>query len=82
MIFFDSNIDKIVERIKNKSKIGRYIQFLFGCLIVAISFNLFLSPNRLVSGGVSGLSIILNSLFGFDKAVIIFLLSMLLLVLS
>jgi uncharacterized membrane-anchored protein YitT (DUF2179 family) len=35
---------------------------LIGSFFVAASFNLFLLPNRIASGGVSGISIILNTL--------------------
>jgi uncharacterized membrane-anchored protein YitT (DUF2179 family) len=39
-----------------------YISMLIGSFFVAASFNLFLLPNRIASGGVSGISIILNTL--------------------
>jgi len=35
---------------------------LIGAFFIAVSFNLFLLPNRIASGGVSGISIILNTL--------------------
>nr|WP_256759652.1 YitT family protein [Cohnella sp. WQ 127256] len=35
---------------------------LLGAFSIAVSFNLFLLPNRIASGGVSGISIILNTL--------------------
>ena len=81
-LFHDHNIEKIKEKIDNKSKLGRYIQFAIGCLIVAIAFNLFLAPKNLVSGGVSGFSIILNELLGVNQALTIFVISSCLLVLS
>ena len=46
--FTNKKLALIHKRIENKSKIKRYIEFLFGCLLVAIAFNLFLSPNDLV----------------------------------
>ncbi|KGA95570.1 membrane protein [Alkalihalobacillus alcalophilus ATCC 27647 = CGMCC 1.3604] len=45
-----------------------YGHILLGSAIVAISFNLFLLPNKIASGGVSGLSTILNYVFGFEPA--------------
>jgi uncharacterized membrane-anchored protein YitT (DUF2179 family) len=39
-----------------------------GAAIIAFSFNLFLYPNKIASGGVSGLSIITGHLFGFEPA--------------
>lgn len=41
---------------------------IIGSLITALAFNLFLVPNAIASGGVSGLSIIVNSLFGLEPA--------------
>ncbi|MGX8238715.1 YitT family protein [Exiguobacterium undae] len=43
-----------------------YIYLLLGSLFVASAFSLFLAPNQLASGGVSGLSIVLNDLFGIS----------------
>lgn len=44
--------------------IYEYGLLLAGSLIIALSFNLFLSPNQVASGGVTGISIIINHLFG------------------
>ncbi|MGG4491591.1 YitT family protein [Metabacillus idriensis] len=49
-------------------KISSYFFILLGSGIVAIAFNLFLLPNRIASGGVSGISTITDSLFGFEPA--------------
>ncbi|WP_077619635.1 YitT family protein [Bacillus sinesaloumensis] len=49
-------------------KVKEYIYILLGSATVALSFNLFLLPNKVASGGVSGISIILNSLFGWEAA--------------
>ncbi len=80
--FFKDNLKEIRERIEKKSKLGRYIQFCIGCLFIAISFNLFLAPNDIVSGGVSGISILLNHLIGINTSVFILSANVLLLVLS
>ncbi|MBE4907038.1 YitT family protein [Bacillus luteolus] len=45
-----------------------YIYILIGSAIVGIGFNLFLLPNRVASGGVSGISTIFDSLFGWEPA--------------
>ncbi|MGG4554851.1 YitT family protein [Paenibacillus humicus] len=41
---------------------------LIGAFITAMAFNLFLLPNHIASGGVSGLSIIAKSLFNIEPA--------------
>ncbi|AZB44497.1 YitT family protein [Bacillus sp. FJAT-42376] len=50
------------------AKVLEYMYILAGSAIVALAFNLFLLPNRVASGGVSGISTILNDAFGFEPA--------------
>ncbi|MCC3374056.1 YitT family protein [Cohnella sp. REN36] len=39
-----------------------------GAFLVAFSFNMFLLPNKIASGGVSGISVIVNALFAIPPA--------------
>ncbi len=54
----------------------RYIIILFmvilGSAISAVSFNLFIIPYKLLSGGISGISLILNYLFNINTGLMIF----------
>ncbi len=45
-----------------------YINVLIGSAIIALAFNVFLLPNQIASGGVSGISTILLSVFGWEPA--------------
>jgi uncharacterized membrane-anchored protein YitT (DUF2179 family) len=45
-----------------------YVYVLVGSAIIAVSFNVFLLPNQIASGGVSGISTILLSVFGWEPA--------------
>ncbi|MBA4544198.1 MULTISPECIES: YitT family protein [Thermoactinomyces] len=45
-----------------------YIEILVGTAIVAVAFNLFLLPNQIAAGGVSGLSTILYGVFGWKPS--------------
>ncbi|MBO9598181.1 MAG: YitT family protein [Cohnella sp.] len=45
-----------------------YSALLVGSFLIALSFNLFLLPNRIASGGVSGISVIINDLFDIPPA--------------
>lgn len=45
-----------------------YVRILLGSAIVALSFNLFLLPNQIAPGGVSGISTIANYALGFEPA--------------
>jgi len=49
-------------------EIGSYTLLLIGAMIVAVSFNLFLLPNKIASGGVAGISIILNDRLAIPPA--------------
>jgi uncharacterized membrane-anchored protein YitT (DUF2179 family) len=51
-------------------KAVEYGMLALGSLVLAASFNLFLNPNQLASGGVSGLSTICYHLFGFPPSVV------------
>ncbi|MBG9542329.1 YitT family protein [Cytobacillus firmus] len=45
-----------------------YLYVLIGSGIVAVAFNVFLLPNRIASGGVSGISTILDAVVGWEPA--------------
>lgn len=70
------------EAIKHKIKIKELIEFIIGCFFVALAFNLFMSPNNLVAGGVSGFSLILKHFFGLNPSTIIAVANILLIILS
>lgn len=65
-----------------KTKLKRYGQLLLGVLILALAFNIFIEPNNFVYGGVSGFSLITKELFGWEPAMVIFILSVVLLIIS
>ena len=79
---FFSKIKDIKIKTKTKKNWKRYCQFFFGCLIVALSYNLFIASNDLVPGGVGGIAVIINNLFGVDNSLVILITNMFLLVLS
>jgi uncharacterized membrane-anchored protein YitT (DUF2179 family) len=45
-----------------------YFYILLGSAMIAIAFNVFLLPNNIASGGVSGISTILKSTLGWEPA--------------
>ncbi len=63
-------------------KLKQLLEFAFGCLLIALAFNLFMAPHNLVAGGVSGLSLILKHYFGISPTIVIYTANFLLLVLS
>ena len=68
--------------IKQKVKLKELIEFIIGCFLVALAFNLFMSPNNLVAGGVSGFSLILKHFFGLNPSTIISVANVFLIILS
>ncbi len=65
---------KLVDRIYDSrfKYAAMLIMILLGGAICGISFNAFLIPHRLLSGGVSGISLILNYLFSINVGMLIF----------
>lgn len=47
-----------------------YVFVVIGAAVIALGFNLFLLPNQVASGGVSGISTILNGLFGWNAGIV------------
>lgn len=54
----------------------KYIPMIFmiilGAVIGGIAFNVFLIPHKLLSGGVGGIALIMNYLFGLNPGILIF----------
>jgi len=59
-----------------KNKIQQYLHVALGCLLSSIAVNLFLVPHHLISGGVTGLAIITNFLFGWRIGLVLILLNL------
>lgn len=55
-------------QLTNAEKLMELFYILLGSAIVALAFNFFLLPNRVASGGVSGISTIFDALFGWEPA--------------
>ncbi len=61
---------KSSEQFTVKDTVSEYLFVIIGAVIIAIGFNVFLLPNQVASGGVSGISTILNGLFGWNAGII------------
>lgn len=53
-----------------RESIMEYVYVIIGAAIIAIGFNVFLLPNQVASGGVSGISTILHGIFGWNPGFI------------
>ncbi|WP_127580302.1 YitT family protein [Paenibacillus koleovorans] len=47
-----------------------YALLLAGSFLIAFSFNVFLNPNQIASGGISGISTIIQDLLGIEPAIV------------
>lgn len=74
--------ESILKSIYKKHKFRRYFGLIIGLFLCAVSFNLFILPNNIVFGGVSGISIIVNNFIDFDPSLFILISSVILLIVS
>ena len=76
------NASKILTKIEKKYKVRRYIELVIGILLVALAYNIFLLPNNIVFGGVSGLAIIVKKIITLNPSTFIMISSVILLFIS
>ncbi|MEK4131353.1 YitT family protein [Solibacillus sp. FSL W8-0474] len=53
-----------------KDSIKEYLFVIIGAAVIAFGFNVFLFPNQVASGGVSGISTILHGMFGWNAGIV------------
>ena len=63
--------EDIMEMVTKKNRILRLILLCIGSFIAALIYNIFVSPNSLVYGGIGGLAIIVNKLTGINTIIFI-----------
>ena len=69
----------ILETVKSKKLVRRYVLLIISLFISACYFNLLQLPSQIVTGGTTGISIILNSYFEIEPSKVIFAISIVLL---
>lgn len=72
----------LLKSLNKKNYYKRLIQFILGCFIVSLAYNIFITENKLVPGGVGGIAVIVNNLFGLENTITILLLNVVLLISS
>lgn len=60
------NYDNVLESITKRNRIPRFIALLIGTFIIALIYNAYIVPNNIVYGGLGGIAILANKLFGLD----------------
>ena len=76
------NLNKIIKRVKEKNRVVRILVLLVGVFLSALGYNMFLKPHNLVTGGVSGFSIICQYLFNVDANIFIYIFNILLVIIA
>ena len=81
-VFSQAKDIRLMEYINKKSLVKRTIEFIIGCFLIALAYNIFVVPNNLVPGNVGGLAVIFNRLFIILNSIVILILNIFLLILS
>ena len=74
--------DDIFKILNKKNRFKRYSFLIIGCFLLAFGFNVFFSPHNLVTGGVSGVSIVIKNVFGIPTSTFIAIAYIILIILS
>lgn len=75
------NTDEVMHHVYEKKRTSRYLEFVIGIFIVAITYNIFLVPANIVYG-IGGVGIMLKKLIGLDPFIVILIGSIILLIAS
>ena len=76
------DIDSILKIIDKKGRVKKYFFLIIGSFLLALAFNVFFKPISIVIGGVSGISIIIEKLFGISTTTFITISYIVLLIIS
>lgn len=75
-------VSELITQLNSKNRAERCAIFIWGVLIYAIAFSIFFSPRNIVTGGTTGLSLIVYDLLGIDTSIFVFVVSFILLVIG
>lgn len=78
----DFEVTELLLNVNTKHLIKKYVTFIFGLFLTALAFTIFYSPNNIVCGGTTGLSIIFRELLNIDPSLFIAISSLILLIFS
>ena len=72
----DNFFDEIIKKIKRKSLLRRIVILILALFVLSLVYNLLLLPTGLVAGGVNGIAVITNYVYGIDSSIMILLISL------
>ncbi len=76
------SVSEFIASLNNRNRTERCAIFIWGVLIYAMAFSIFFSPCNIVTGGTTGLSLIIRDIFGIDTSSFVFIISGILLVIG
>lgn len=65
-----------------RHQVLRYLTIVAALELVAVSINFFYAPAKVAAGGATGLPILTNQLFGFDRAIVVLVVNVLMIILA
>ena len=68
-------VSELIEQLNTRNRAERCAIFIWGVLIYAIAFSIFFSPRNIVTGGSTGLSLLLRDILGIDPSISVFVVS-------
>ena len=72
--------DEFISKINKENRLERISVFIWGVLIYAISFSIFFSPRNIVTGGTTGMSLLVKEMFHVDTEIFVFVCSLIILI--
>ncbi len=66
------DFNKIINTVNSKNLFLRIVVTIIGSFLLAINYNLFLEPNNLVIGGLSGLAVLFKKIFSWNATIFIY----------
>lgn len=71
----DIFVENVIKKLKRKKLAKRIAILLISLLVLSLVYNLLLLPTDLVAGGVNGIAVITNYVYGIDSSIMILLIS-------
>ena len=71
----DIFVENVIKKLKRKKLAKRIAILLVSLFVLSLVYNLLLLPTDLVAGGVNGIAIITNYVYGIDSSIMILLIS-------
>ena len=78
----DTRIDEIINNLTTRNRSERMAIFIWGVFTYATAFSVFFSPQNIVTGGTTGLSLLVDNFLKIDTSIFVFIVSFTLLVIG